>query len=448
VPRARIREEAEVVLRPGDTYDSSELGRVQARVFDLGVFGGVRVGAGDPDPRRQTVPVVVSVREAPFRTVRAGPGIAIQANRYELDGIAGWSHRNWFGGLRKLNLDLRAGYAWRFNPDKEGVVGLLSADFTQPGILTRRIDLNVRTEVERGLEPAYDFWAQRFRIGTPIRFGRVVTVIPSLNLELYEITGAVRGQNPTTGSTLLLQTCPGRDPNFCVLSYVEQRISLDLRDDPILTTEGIYLSLALQEGFSVQGNGSSYLRVLPEVRAFMSLPLRMVLAGRARLGIAHPLAGGDVPLVAKFTSGGPNLMRGYYQRALSPVIPVLTDGASSVQYIPVGGNGLVDGSLELRFPISGKLAGAAFLDFGNVTNTVAEALDLSNLQYAAGLGLRYLTVFGPVRVDVAARLPKPGTGMPGVQVQQLGVPLNDPANVIGVHHQPIVSVHLSIGEAF
>jgi hypothetical protein len=53
-----------------------------------------------------------------------------------------------------------------------------------------------------------------------------------------------------------------------------------------------------------------------------------------------------------------------------------------------------------------------------------------------------------VRVDVAARLPKPGSGLPGVQAQQLGTPLNEPTNVTGVYHPPIVSVHLSIGEAF
>jgi translocation and assembly module TamA len=460
VPRGRIREEAELVVRPGETYDSSDLPKAQARVFDLGVFGGVRVGAGNPDPARGTVPVVVSVREAPFRTVRAGPGFVIQATRYELDAIAGWSHRDWLGGLRKLNLDARAGYAWLpnwFKPDKHGAVGLLTADFTQPGVLTRNIDLNLRAELERGLEPAYDFWAERFRVGTPVRFGRLASIIPSLNLELYQLTGSVSQANPIAGSSapvLFLQTCPGHDPSLCLLSYFEQRVTIDLRDDPILTTKGMFLSIALQEGFSAFGRGSSYLRILPELRVFASLPYRLVLAGRARVGIAHPLAGGDVPIVAKFTSGGPNLMRGYYTRALSPVI--IYDGCTAndpsakpcPKYVPVGGNGLVDGSAEVRFPIAGNLGGAVFLDFGNVTNTISEALDLRNLQYAVGAGLRYMTIFGPVRLDVAGRLPRPGGDQPGVQVEQLGSPLNQPSSVVGVHHEPIVSVHLSIGEAF
>ncbi len=453
IPRARIRDEAERAVKPGATYDSDDLARAQARVFDLGVFGGVRVGAGEPNPKTREVPVVVSVREAPFRTIRLGPGFVIQATRYELDGVAGWTHRNWLGGLRKLNLDLRAGYAWLpnwFATEKQGAVGLATADFTQPGVLLDNLDLNLRAEFERGLEPAYDFWAQRFRVGAPIRFGRTATIIPSLNLEFYELTGSVSQADPATGSVLLLRTCPGQDPSFCLLSYLEQRFTLDFRDDPILTTKGFFFGLSLQEGFSAFGNGSSYLRVLPEVRAFASLPYRLVLAGRARIGIAHPMAGGDVPIVAKFTSGGPNLMRGYYTRSLSPMIyydPCAPKG-SCPKYLPVGGNGLVDGSAELRFPISGNLGGAVFLDFGNVTSEPADALDLRNLQYAAGAGLRYMTVFGPVRLDVAGRLPRPSGEQPGVQVLALGQPLNQNSSIIRYHSEPIVSVHLSIGEAF
>ncbi len=454
IPRARIREEAEQAVHPGKTYDSSDLPKAQARISDLGVFGGVRVGSGQPDDAQAELPVVVSVREAPFRTIRFGPGFLIQPVRYEMDAVAGWSHRDWLGGLRRLNLDLRAGYAWLpnwFRADKQGPVGLATADFTQPGVIGRNIDLNLRAELERGLEPAYDFWAERFHIGTPIRFGRVATIVPSLNVELYQLTGSISQGDPATGSVLLLQTCPGHNPNFCLLSYFEQRFTLDFRDDPILTTKGLYFSLALQEGFSAFGNGSSYLRVLPEVRAFASLPGRMVLATRARVGIAEPLAGGDVPIVAKFTSGGPNLMRGYYTRMLSPLIyynPCAIQAGNCPTYLPVGGNGLIDGSAELRFPISGNLGGALFLDFGNVTAGVAEALNLANLQYAVGAGIRYTTVFGPIRFDVAGRLPKVNGDQPGVQVLALGQPLNENSSIIRYHSEPIVSVHLSIGEAF
>ncbi|HYS80867.1 MAG TPA: BamA/TamA family outer membrane protein, partial [Anaeromyxobacteraceae bacterium] len=474
VPRSRVREEAELEVKPGATFDASELPKAQARVFDLGVFGGVRVSPGQPDEAKQQIPAVVSVREAPFRTIRAGPGFTFQATRWEADAIAGWQHRNWLGGLRRLNLDARVGYAWLptlLNPQKSGPVALISADFTQPGVATRYVDLNLRAEVERGREQAYDFWAERLRLGTPFKLGRLVTFVPSVNLELYELGNIVtqaavaQGASPNP-QALQLTTCPGQDPSLCLLSYFEQRLVFDFRDDPINTTRGLYLALAVQEGFSVKGNGASYLRLLPEARAFVSLPFGFVLAGRGRIGVLS--GSSEVPIIARFTSGGPNLMRGYYNRQLSPVLGYcpLTPAApgkpaacdpNNFQYLPVGGAGLIDGSIELRFPIAGELGGATFLDFGDVRVKAADALNVSNLQYAVGAGIRYKTVFGPLRVDLAARLPST-SGQPGVEVLRLQSAAGcDPkattcrSDLVSdnrFHHDPIVSFHLSIGEAF
>jgi translocation and assembly module TamA len=446
IPRARIREEAGDVIHPGQTFDATKLPQAQQRVFDLGVFGGVRVAPGPVDEAHRTMPVVVSVREAPFRTIRAGPSIGIQQSRYDVSAVAGWQHRNWLGGLRKLSLDARAGYAWIpnfFNPGRSGTIGLARADFTQPGVFRHLVDFNIRGELEKGIEPAYDFFAERVRFGFPVRLGRILTFTPSVNLELYHLSNPPT--DVTTGQNLTLATCPSHDPSLCLLSYLEQRVALDLRDDPINTRRGLYLAISLQEGFSAFGAGTPYLRVLPEARAFLPLPARTVLALRTRVGIVEPSGGAaDVPIVAKFVSGGPNAMRGYYNTQLSPVV------RSGTSYVAVGGKGLVDGSAELRFPISGPIGGAAFLDFGNVRISAAEALDLRNLQYAVGAGIRYNTLFGPIRVDVAYRLPTAAGGeQPGVQIADIGpggTVVPDPAGAL--HHYPFVLVHLSIGEAF
>jgi translocation and assembly module TamA len=475
IPRSRIRDEAELAVKPGEVFDATELAKAQGRVYDLGVFGGVRVSEGQPDEAKKTVPVVVSVREAPFRTVRAGPGVTVQYNRQQLDFVAGWTHRNWLGGLRKLALDARVGYAWipsLVSAGEQGFVGLGTADFTQPRVVGRNVDFNLRLELERGLEPAYNFYSERVRFGFPIRFGRLLTIIPSVNFELYQLSSRpiVNATNINTG-VLALQTCPGRDPSLCLVSYFEQRFVVDLRDDVINTHRGFYLGLSVQEGFSALGVGSAYLRLLPEARAFASLPFGLVLAGRARIGLVDPARGtADVPIVAKFTSGGPNTMRGYYTRDLSPVVFVpndvkgcnparvrttTTNGTTSQScldgsYLPVGGRGLIDGGVELRFPISGNLSGATFLDFGDVRVDAREALNIANLQYAVGAGLRYNTLFGPVRLDVAGRLPtarSPVSPWPGVQLVDISaVPITPVPG--GIHRDPIVSVHLSIGEAF
>jgi translocation and assembly module TamA len=447
IPRVRLREEAEAVFRPGQWFDTTDLPKLQSRVFDLGVFGGVRVSQGPADEKRGTIPIVLSVREAPFRTIRVGPGVGIELNRYEAHVMVGWAHRNWLGGLRRLSLDARLGYAWipsLWSRQQEGFVGLASAEFTQPGVIRRRVDFTTRLELERGIEEAYSFWSERIRVGAPMRFGRVLTFSPSYNLELYQVTGTVNltpGEN--TDENALLQSCRG---DSCLLSYFEQRITLDLRDDPINTRRGLYLSLGVQEGFKLFGEGFPYLRLLPEARGFVPVWRDSVLAARFRIGLLRSLDENDPPVVARFYGGGPNLMRGYYTRRLSPMVRDEDDG----DFVPVGGEGLVDGSVELRTPIAGNLGGAVFLDFGNTTVQAGDVLDLGELQYAAGLGIRYNTPFGPLRFDVAARLPRrtaEGWDQPGVPVL-----VSDPTGALvdsgERRKEPIVSVHLSLGQAF
>jgi translocation and assembly module TamA len=407
------------------------------------VFGGVRVTQGPVDEAKKTIPVVVQVREAPFRTIRAGPGLGVGAARWDANLLAGWTHRNWRGGLRKLSFDARFGYAWLpspLAPEVQGFVGLGSAEFTQPGLIRRRADLNARVEVERGIEPAYSFYSERFRIGTPLKlFGRAIAIFPSYNLELYQLTNTPTPTLGAQGREELLQTCSGQN---CVLSYLEQRVALDLRDDPINTRRGVYLAVALQEGFRILGQGFPYLRLLPEARAYLPVfGSGAVLAGRARFGTLRGL-GTDPPVIARFYSGGPNLMRGYYTRQLSPVVSTLDRG-----YVPVGGEGLLDGGVELRLGVGGTLGGVVFLDFGNVAPRISDALDPGNLQYAAGAGIRYQTLFGPVRLEVATRLPQRvggGWDLPTVPV----VGDEDPAGRLRAHTEPRLAIHLSLGESF
>ncbi len=126
------------------------------------------------------------------------------------------------------------------------------------------------------------------------------------------------------------------------------------------------------------------------------------------------------------------------------------DGLSlELGYAPVGGTGLIDGSLELRFPIAGPLGGVTFVDGGNTELRASDIWKLDRLQWAAGVGLRYHSLFGPIRIDVGVRLPRSFTGglpMPKVPVVRLeGTSIVDTGDS---RAEPAVAVHLSIGEAF
>jgi translocation and assembly module TamA len=449
VPKDLVRDQATAAIRPGEWWDESRLAVAQARVFDLGVFGGVRVTRGTPDPRGGTIPIVVAVREAPFRTVRAGPGLGFQATRWEAHGLVGWEHRNFLGELRRLSTDLRAGYAWVPTPwgsSKEGPIALLAAEFQQPAAFTRWVDASARVEIEKGLLPAYDFWAERLRLGLPLRLAPRWSILPSWNLEVYQLSDAIdllAVTAPVDGGPTL-ENCVG---SVCLLSYLEQRLAWDGRDDPLNTRRGFYVSLAVQEGFHVGAYGYQYLRLLPEVRAFHPIG-SAVLAFRARFGALVPLSEqGAPPIVARFSAGGPLSMRGYYTQRLGVLV------RQRGEWVPVGGNGLADGSLELRFGISSSVGGVVFLDAGAVSDAKSDpteyqtALDPTRLQYAAGLGLRYHTPFGPLRLDVAARLPDNFQGPTNTWFPPVPYAYAEDGG-LAQHREPIVAVHLALGEAF
>lgn len=446
VPRDRIREQALGAVKPGEWFDESALALAQKRVFDLGVFGGVRVTTGQADLSRGTIPVIVAVREAPFRTLRFGPGLGFSAIRWDAHALVGWQHRNWLGDLRHLSTELRLGYAWLPNPfttRKEGTVGLATVEFSQPGAFTRYVDTSARIEAEKGIEQAYDFYSERLRLGLPLRLASRWTLVPSYNLEVYELSNYSVAPDPSapTATGPILQNCNG---SICLLTYLEQRIAWDGRDDAVNTRRGLYVGLSVQEGFHLAKFGYQYLRFVPELRFFLPWGPHAVFAVRTRIGALVPVSeAGDPPLVARFTAGGPLSMRGYYTRRLAKMV------RQSDQWVPVGGNGVADGTAELRFDIAGNFGGAVFVDAGNVSDasgtpsTWREALDPTTLQWASGVGLRYRTPFGPLRLDVGVRLPDFSAGskdFPAVPFTRW------PDGTL--HREPIVAVHLSLGEAF
>jgi translocation and assembly module TamA len=442
VPSRKVADRVTMEVVPGALFDERALAHAQVRVFNLGVFAGARLATGAPDLERGEVPVLVNVQEAAFKTVRVGPGIAFQSARWEAQALASWTNRNFLGDLRKLQIETRAGYAWIPTPvraTREGLVGAVTATMEQPGALAKRVDLALKLGGERSIEQSYAYWAVRTRVGTPLQVATRWTLHPSYNIENYWLDA---GYDPAGGLVPpQLQSC--NSSRLCLLSYLEQRIAWDGRDDPIATRSGVMLGLTLQEGFRIGQYGYRYIRVSPEVSAYVPLGWRTVLAARVRVGGLVPLKeSGPASIIALLTSGGSNSVRGYGNQRLSPM--AYQDG----HWVPTGGNGLVEGSIELRQQLGVSLGGVVFLDVGNVSEASGnsrewlKALTLADLQPSAGIGLRYKTPFGPVRLDVGVRVPtdlRPSTSFSDRFPAVPG---------ISGHREPMMAVHLSLGEAY
>ena len=204
----------------------------------------------------------------------------------------------------------------------------------------------------------------------------------------------------------------------------EQAIVADLRDNPIETRLGAYGEVRVVEGTKYAGGNFQFIEIVPELRGYVPLG-PFVFAARAR----HGRFIGDTPVTERFFGGGSVSQRGFSERKLSPYATADVDGMS--QSVAYGGTAMVETGLEARFPLmtikNMPLGGVLFLDGADVTNTSAE-LDLTNLHWAAGAGLRLKTIVGPVRFDFGWRLNRTGGMEP------------DPSSKF--------AFHLSLGEAF
>lgn len=461
----RIREQAEAELRQKDWYSVHAQGDAQARIFKLGVFGAVKVYPEKPDLQTGQVPMAVEVQEGPFHQLRAGVGVGVDLQRTDLHGTGQYTDRDFLGGLRRLTLTATAGYAWipsvtttTANGGRHGPIGSLTANFNQPRFLARDLAVEGELNVEQALWPAYAYTGGRAKLGVVWSPSPWLNIYPSYNIEYYHLESgsvALGGTAPT-----LLFGCPTN----CFLSYLEERVEYDKRDDRQEPKHGYLLGIALQEGGSILGGNFTYVRVLPEARGYASFLQddRLTLAGRIRFGT---LLNGNVssdplssPIVARFYSGG-NWMRGFNATRLSPqVVEPLPNDPTTAVLEPVGGNGLIEASVETRYTITGPLVGAVFVDSGTV---LAQSLTFGNLglyarslYYAFGAGLRYRTPVGPIRVDFAYR---PDVGPPLQVFQQPGTTLTykqqtgcfgiGKGSRAGAPEGPC-TVQLSIGEAF
>jgi outer membrane protein insertion porin family/translocation and assembly module TamA len=154
-----------------------------------------------------------------------------------------------------------------------------------------------------------------------------------------------------------------------------------------------------------------------------------------------------------FFSGGPGSNRGYLPREIGPhgIVPFFNPGQTSAQIaiqcdpanpaysvsicnLPLGGFALWEASIELRFPIGGPIEGVMFVDGSDVAPR--SLLFRWRPHLSSGLGLRYATPIGPVRLDVGYRIP----GLQAPKSPDEGVPLA----ILGAP----IAVSLGIGESF
>jgi len=222
--------------------------------------------------------------------------------------------------------------------------------------------------------------------------------------------------NKTVLSNLLVPELVLPQDRDIHLSTVSGTLLRDTRDKPLDAHRGSFSLLTLGITSTSFGSSASFARLLSQ-HAFYKQLHSVVFANSLRLGLAKSFDGSFVPTSQLFFSGGGTTLRGFPideagPQRLVPFCNVLTGQTGCVNVtVPVGGRALIILNSELRFPlgIMKALGGVVFYDGGNVYSAININNFINNYSNTVGLGLRYTTPIGPIRIDVGRNLnPVPG----------------------------------------
>lgn len=174
----------------------------------------------------------------------------------------------------------------------------------------------------------------------------------------------------------------------------------DTRNNPIITTKGLYSNLSVEYAGNGLGGDVDFLRITANQRVYIPLWKNSVLKFQGRVGYIKSLDDEPVPLFERFFTGGINSLRGYEFRSVGPSVTIPDGITGKDEEFVYGGNKLLLFNLEYEFPIydAAGFRGVVFVDAGN---TFAEDEDLNPLKLRAdaGAGIRWLSPFGPLRFE-------------------------------------------------
>jgi outer membrane protein assembly factor BamA len=372
----------ELKVEAGKALGLSRLLESQKRLGALGIFDRVSLtdqSAGSGSARS----VVVAVDEAPRTTFSYGVGYS---ERELLRGSLEVTRRNVSGLDRTLTAYARGSFGGsRF------VLG-----YREPYLFGRKRDLYLAGFREEEERTGFSFR----RAGALVQTGSRLGDHTSLSVRYtYQDTHVFDLQIPLDAVERQFRNYTLSGPS---VSLVDDR-----RDDALDPRHGTFVGADVQSSFPLLG-GARFVKGFLQAASYRRVRPNLTLAFAGRLGLARAFGEGELvqlPLPERFFAGGDYGPRGFKTDYAGPL-----ELGSSGELVPTGGNALVFGGLELRYDLRRTLSFAAFTDAGTVYPLVSD-LDLKDIFYTTGLGLRYKTPVGPVRVDWGYKLNRrPGEG--------------------------------------
>jgi translocation and assembly module TamA len=384
-------------VEAGEPFSPSRLERARQDLLAHGVLAWARLTPGDAPDAVGRLPLLVEVAERPPRVVRLGGAYASDEGATL---SAAWIHRNLFGRAEELTLQGEVG---RLTQNRRADLSyLLRGTLRLPDLWLRDQDLKLDLAgVSEQLE-AYDRDAVTAGVSLERRFAPGLSGSAGLAFEDAHVA-------------------QGGEPDDYRLVFVPLRLNYDSTDDPLDPTRGLRLVGEATPAQILDGRGGGFVRGRAVASGYWKPPmagwqaqgdrpsppssdardggdglalLQTVLAARLALGSIQGAAVDEVPADWRFYAGGGGSVRGF---------PFQSIGPRTASGRAAGGAALLEGSLELRLRFGAEWGAVAFVDAGAVSEDGIAGLS-GHLSVGAGIGARYHTPIGPVRVDLATPL--------------------------------------------
>jgi len=360
-------------FKPGDRFEASEVADLRRALIATGLIASVEIVQVPRDEGR-TIDLAVKLEPAPMRTIAGEVGYGTgEGFRAE----ASWQHRNFFNPEGALTVRGVAG-----TQEQLGAVSLRRSNWLRRDqvlnaqILASHVDrdaFEARTiSLSGGFERQSNFiWQKKWT------WSLGAELVASDERDTIEATGEPRRRTFFIGA-------------------IPASLGYDATDDLLDPNKGFRLLGRLSPEISFQGGTFPYARVQLDGSAYHPVSDRIVAAGRVRLGTIVGADRDDIAPSRRFYSGGGGSVRGYgYQRL----------GPRDIDGDPIGGRSLAEFSLEARIRLKafgGNFGIVPFIDGGTLSTSAMPKF--SDWQIGVGLGARYYSSFGPIRIDIGTPL--------------------------------------------
>ena len=383
----------------GEPLADSSLADTQRRLYDLGIFAKVQVAVQNPGGNEDSKNVLYQLDEARRYSVNGGFGAEIArigggTSFNSPAGGAGFSPRVLLG-VSRINL-FGLGHTISLQTRASNIQQRVLLSYFAPQLLSSE---NLNLTVIGLFDSSRDvrtFAARRFE--SSIQLGQRLTRANSMQYRYaFRRVGVDENSLNINPQLIPLFSQPTRTSIFST-TFIQDR-----RDDPLDAKRGVYNTLDFGFSSSAFGSNASFLRLVARNATYHRVNSNVTFARSFNFGIIQRLGDAtEIPLPERFFSGGSFSHRGFPNNQAGP--------RDDVTGFPLGGNALLMNSLELRFPLIGdELGGVLFHDAGNVYSSFKaisarysqkqNPRDFDYMAQAIGLGFRYKTPIGPLRVD-------------------------------------------------